>query len=118
LTGTVDFTMLAFYGLSHSIVQKKLISVFNFRTQNNTMEEKQQVTNKRPLKLINAIKANDDIFENSLETISPNLQIINHRDKDDNNNDYTYVDHLRDFFENEMGAYYVKNEVSNASIIR
>jgi hypothetical protein len=46
------------------------------------MEGKQQVTNKRQLKLINAVKSNDDIFENSLETTSRNLQIINHQDKD------------------------------------
>jgi hypothetical protein len=82
------------------------------------MEGKQQITNKRQLKLINAVKSNDDIFENSLGTTSRNLQIINHQDKDENNNDYLYVDHLKDFFENEMGAYYVPNEVSNASIVR
>ncbi|CAF4166959.1 unnamed protein product [Rotaria magnacalcarata] len=82
------------------------------------MEGNQQITSKRQLKLIQAVKANDDSVENSLATTSRNLQIINHQDKDESNNDYTYVGHLEDFFENEMGAYHVGNEVSNASIVR
>ena len=82
------------------------------------MEEKQQVTSKRQVKLLAAVKAIADISENALATTSPNSQTINHRDQDDHHIDYTQVEHSKDFFENEMGAYHMSDEVSDASVVR
>lgn len=81
------------------------------------MEGKQQVTSPRQVQLINAVKVNGDSFENASVTTSQGVQLINHQHKDDNNN-YTCMDHLKDFFENEMNAYHMASELSDASIVR
>ena len=66
---------------------------------------------KRHLEVLQAIKADDGILDDSLATTCEK-SVVGYRQ------DYMRVDHLKDFFENEMGAYHMRHDHPTASIVR